>query len=259
MWAVGAAGSIAYWQADPDLAHARYAEELALAEELADDLGQADATFNLAHVAFVGDLDEPGAIRLSEEALARYRALGDERMAARAYWARGVMALQAGRIDDSKAQLLAGLAEFEANDDPQYHAMTLASLGWGAFVKGDLDSAVKWAVDSILESYAMRDVATTAISLHVGVLIAVVAGQSEDAVRLSGAFDALTQRYGVRPPAALDQFIRGMDPFAMARDAVPPDRAAELTAEGRAMALDQAVALVAEVGAGAAGGRRAIA
>jgi tetratricopeptide (TPR) repeat protein len=259
MWATGAAGNIAYWQADSRLAAERYQQERALAEELADEEGQADAVFNLAHVDFIQGEDEERIARLSEEALARYRALGDRRMVARAHWAGGVIALQAGQIDESRAELTAGLVEFEANDDPQYHAMTLASLGWGAFVKGDLESAIKWAVDSILESYAMRDVATTAISLHVGVLIAVVAERPEDAVRLSGAFDALTERYGVRPPAALGHFIRGLDPFAMARDAVPPDRVAELNAEGRAMALDEAVALVAEIGAGAGGGRRAIA
>ena len=65
------------------------------------------------------------------------------------------------------------IAESERFDDRQYHAMSVASLGWVAFELGDISSAIRRAIEGLVESHAMRDVATTTISLHIGVLAAV--------------------------------------------------------------------------------------
>ena len=57
--ALGAAGSIAYWRSERELAVERYREQLALAQRLEDTAGTADAWFNLAAAIFVaGDRDE---------------------------------------------------------------------------------------------------------------------------------------------------------------------------------------------------------
>jgi hypothetical protein len=95
----------------------------------------------------------------------------------------------------------------------------------------------------------MGDLGTTTISLHVGVLMAVLLGHPEDGARLTGAFETLCERHGVRPPIALRRFLQHMDPFAMARNALPEDEWKARFAEGSRMTLDEAVALIVELGA----------
>ena len=92
--------------------------------------------------------------------------------------------------------------------------MTEASLAWAAFAAGDVGTASRLAVDALVESHSMRDLGTTTISLHIGVLLGALTGHFEEAAEIHGAFDALCERYGVRPPAAL-AFVGGRDPFEM--------------------------------------------
>ncbi len=42
---------------------------------------------------------------------------------------------------------------------------------------GDIPTATREAIRGLLESHAMRDIATTTISLHIGVLAATMAGR----------------------------------------------------------------------------------
>ncbi len=58
----------------------------------------------------------------------------------------------------------------------------------------------------------MRDLGTTTISLHIGVLLGALTGHFEEAAEIHGAFDALCERYGVRPPAALADVRRRRRP-----------------------------------------------
>ena len=91
--------------------------------------------------------------------------------------------------------------------------MTEASLGWAAFAGGDVATASRLAVEALVESQAMRDLGTTTISLHIGVLLGALTGRFEEAAEIHGAFDALCERYGVRPPAALARSSAASDPF----------------------------------------------
>lgn len=253
MWAAAAHGNIAYWRGDSPTARDDYQEQERLARMLGDEAGLADAVFNLGHVAFIDGADDATLRGLIEAADARYRDLGDVRGSARARWAYGTLAMTAGRMDEAQASFERALLEFEANLDVQYQAMTEASLGWLALVREDLPTAARWSVRGISHTHAMRDVATTTISLHVGVLLGVVLGRFEDAVRLSGAFDGLCARNGVQPPAALGRFVKQMDPFERARAAVTPEDYQRLYADGRRMTLDEAVALFIDLGELAAG------
>jgi hypothetical protein len=79
-----------------------------------------------------------------------------------------------------------------------------------------------------------------------------MAGRFEDAAELIGAFEASCERYGVRPPSALNRFIATKDPFAATREALPPDVFAAAMERGRRLDLNEAVAKVAELGEAAA-------
>ena len=191
---------------------------------------------------------------MPQDVVQRYRALGDERSEARAAWALAVLAMHLGRAEEATDELERALPEFERLDDRQYHAMTVASLGWAWFSRGDIAMAMRYAIEGLLESHAMRDLATTTISLHIGVLVAVMTGRFEDAAEVIGAFEASCERYGVRPPAALTTFIEVTDPFAATREALSPETYAAAYERGARMSLDEAVAKVADLGDVAAAG-----
>ncbi len=249
MWATAAAGSIAYWQSDPAEAGVWYREQMAIATALSDTAAIADAQFNLGHVAFI-ELEDP-VVQMAHlrDGIERFRAIGDERGVARIEWATANLMLRSGDVPGATAVFERSLGTFETLGDAQYHAMTCGSLGWARFVAGDLAAACRWSVQAIRESHAMGDLGTTTISLHVGVLMAVLLGHPEDGARLTGAFETLCERHGVRPPIALRRFLQHMDPFAMARNALPEDEWKARFAEGSRMTLDEAVALIVELGA----------
>lgn len=251
-WAASAAGSLAYWQADTEAARGWYEEQIEVAKAVGDEAGVVDGLFNLGHVAFPPGSDEGVQRRFAEDVVRRYRDLGDTRSLARASWAFAILAMSAGRADEAADQLERALPEFERLDDRQYHAMTVSSLGWAWFTRGDVPLATRYAIDGLLESHAMRDLGTTTISLHVGVLVAAVLGRFDIAAELIGAFDASCERYGVRPPVALTAFIKTHDPFAATAEALAPEAYAAAYERGRRLSLDEAVGKVADLGQAAA-------
>jgi len=248
MWALGAAGSIAYWQADMATTRRMYEAQLELARILGDEAGVADATFNLAHVIYLGDHDVEDALAIGEEVVARFRDLGDERGIARAEWAFGNIWIDGGDAEAARDIFLRSLKRFEELGDAQYHHMTAASLAWAEFRLGHQNAAIRWAIQGLRESYATRDIGTATISLHVGVLIAVILDEPEVAARLTGAFDAGCERYGVRPPAALERFLQVDDPFQMARDVLSTEAYDLAYAAGRRMTVGEAVATIVRIG-----------
>ncbi|MFI5225857.1 MAG: ATP-binding protein [Candidatus Limnocylindrales bacterium] len=252
MWAVAAAGSIAYWQADPTLARARYEEQLALAQSLDDVRGIVDALFNIGHASFVGGGEAADAAAWLDEVRRRYHDLGDERGVARADWAVGNMSLADGRPAEALTMFSVALDRFAELGDAQYHAMAVGSMAWANFALGDRRAAVGWAIRALRETFAQRDLGTTAISLHSGILVAVYTGHAEDGARLHGAFDAARERYGVRPPAGLERFVTAQDPFRLVREAVSPERFEAAYEEGRRLSLGEAVDLVAAMAEGSA-------
>jgi non-specific serine/threonine protein kinase len=243
MWALGAAGSLAYWQADMAATRALYRAQVELARMLEDDRGIADALFNLAHVDLLDAGDETAGRRSLEEARRRYRVLGDEVGAARTEWGLGNVALEDGDIESALAIFRASRDRFVALGDPQYTHMAAASLAWAEFRAGDQAAAARWALIGLREAYETHDLATATISLHIGVLVAMMFGRPEVAARLTGAFDSGCERYGVRPPAGLERFLKVTDPFGMARQALSPAAWDLAYGAGRRMTLGEAVDL----------------
>jgi predicted ATPase/class 3 adenylate cyclase len=248
MWATGAGGSLAYWQADPHVAAARYQRQLELAKALDHDPGIADATFNLAHIPIVLGGDPATKERLLREARGRYVELGDESGVARVDWGLANLAMDAGRLDEAQTGYEAVLDRFERLGDTRYHAMTANSLGWIAFLRGDVRGACSWGARGVVESYKARDLGSTTVALFVGVLMAAALGRHETGAELEGAFGALCERYGVRPPGALEVLFHQFDPFAAIRETLPPEVRAAAVDRGHRMTLGEAVAVIAELG-----------
>ncbi len=249
MWAAAAAGSIAYWRSDSQLARTWYGEERSLAEALGDGVGYADALFNLGSVVFALDGASPPDTEVWIDATVRaFEAVGDERGVARTQWAVGNLLLENGDPESAHRTLLEARARLEALGDARWVALTSGSLAWSSFVRGDIPAAFRWTAQGIRETFAAGDLGSTTIALHIGVLIANLAGRPDLAARLAGAFDTWCERYGVRPPAGLERFLHIQDPFTMAREALTPERYAIEYEVGQRMSLAEAVDMTVELG-----------
>ena len=154
---------------------------------------------------------------------------------------RALVGVSVGRVEEATGMLQEGLETFRRLDDQQYVSMSLATLGWMAFVKGDLPLAARLTADNLRATLRMRDLATTTISLHTGMLLGVMAGRYEEAALVAGAFDASCERFGVRPPADLERFIQGIYPYETIRASLGAEAYEAVYGRGAALGLTEAV------------------
>ena len=120
-------------------------------------------------------------------------------------------------------------------------------MAWGSFMLGDMTSAARWGIQSILTSYGMRDVAGSTIALPITATIAIEFGHADDAALIMGAFEGLCERYGVRPPIGLEQLIRSSDPGVRLQGIMAPEPLEAALERGRRMTIDEAMEVVVRV------------
>lgn len=244
--AITAAGGIAYYTGRPVEAIRLYQEELDLARRLNDRAAVADATWNLAYGRFI-DGDNAGGERSLNEALEQFRAIGDERGAARVEWTRGVVALSTGRPVEALAIFEASVARFEELGDAWYHAMATGGVALCELSLGDIQAGSREFVRGLMESHALRDVSGTSILLDLGAMLSPWSDRPEDAAALLAAGGHLRELYGIEPPAGLERLIAQYVPRAQVRERLDPERLAQATERGRRMSLDDAVALIVRI------------
>jgi len=245
--AVAGAGGLAYWTAETEIALGYYQEQLRLAEQLGDLPATADAWNNLSYVRFAGN-DKTSALEAANKALDLYTELGDERGVARLEWSRGTLLLQQGHPEQALQIFNASLATFEAKNDTFFGTMATGSIAWCLYAMDRYVEATPWFIRSLVANYGQRDVASTTITLPAAAIMAVVAGRPEDAGLLLGAFEALSDRYGVRPPGGLQVLFSLWDPMDRVRASLTQDRVTETMARGRRMSLAEAVELTLQIG-----------
>ena len=144
----------------------------------------------------------------------------------------------------ARAPLVACLERAVELDDAQYVALIAGSLAWVDYAMGDVPSATAWFARSLVGYYAIRDVASSTVSLPVGAVVAIESDRPGDAVALMGAFESLTQRYGVKPPGPLLRLIYEADPLATASGRLTAEEVADQLRRGRQMTLADAVGLI---------------
>jgi predicted ATPase/class 3 adenylate cyclase len=245
--AIAAAGGIAYWRADAEAAGRFYVEQLNLARELGDRATEADALFNLSFAGAV-EFDPEAAEARANEALSIFRELGNEVSAARITWTLGTVALQRGQAAAAMPVFKEALKTFERTGDAAYHAMASGSLAWSNFFLGDMPEARRWVIRSILEYHALGDIASSTITLPTCALVVLEAGRAEEACLIQGAFEGLSQQYGVNPPIGMQLLLASWDLNGRLTAAMGAEDAAEAIGRGRRMSRDEAIALVARMG-----------
>jgi predicted ATPase/class 3 adenylate cyclase len=244
--ALAAAGGIAYWRGHEGTS-ALYEAQRELAERLADPAALADANYNLASMNYVlGDMGS--AVARATEARRGYEALGDEIGVNRVDWGFSNMLQMQGDTEGSIRELGRVLARAEVLGDPAYVALAAGSLAWIAFAEGDAERARPWALRSMRTYYAIRDFASTAISLPVGARMALASGRPRDAATVMGAFEGLCERFGVRPPLGLSSIISDAEPLERTRAVLDDAALADAVERGRRMSLAEAMELIADLG-----------
>ena len=240
--AVTAAGGIAYWRAESGLALRYYREQLDLAIRLGDDVAAADGAFNLLLGQFVND--PQGSWEASLEAYRRFERLDDARGMARVEWGQATFLLGEGRVAEAVEIFASTMARFEALGDALYHAMSMGSFVWIEFMRGNYVDARRWAIRAIVKLHALRDAASTTVSLQEGVVLALESGRLEDAGLLMGAFEGLCDRYGVRPPIPLQKIVNSRRPRERLEEVMSPQELDNLIDRGKRMSLDEAVGFI---------------
>lgn len=245
--ALVAAGGIAYWRADMDAARARYQEQLGLALRLGDRVAEADAHFNLMFANNLHLSTEAAALEL-QAALSLFEELNDEQGIARTTWARATLLMGGGKREEALLVFHEAVAAFERIGDSWYYAMGTGSLSWTYFDLDQPRKATRWAVRTLVRYHALRDTTTATISLAMCARIALECGRPEEAAVLLGAFENLCEVYGVRPPVGILHVITGANIEQRTHEVMDPEEFAQATERGRRLTLDEAVAVVVEIG-----------
>ena len=242
MAGLAALGGLAYWLDDFPSARRAYEERLALAELTGDPAVVAEAHYDLGFVALVeGRADE--LRRHEQHALDLFTQAGDLESAARARQALTIGVFLAGDYVAAATALLLDLETFRERGAELQVGDTLTLLSAVAWRAGDLE--VSWAnLQQSLRLFAARDSASgLARALGMAAIALISESEPELGARLAGATYRLVREKGVM--LAPVRVLHLPDPAGLARDRLGVARADELMAEGDAMTLEDAVALLA--------------
>jgi tetratricopeptide (TPR) repeat protein len=240
--ALEALGSIAYWLGDGVAAVAAYRERLDLAErhgpanEIAD--GHLDLYFGLS---ILGQM--PAARDELAQAHAGFEAIGDRLGVARCRWAESSLMLMDHRSSEASDALLELLVVFRDNSDVNYEGLTMGSLAMCSLMMGDLAGADRWFRQALtLAESASTLGAITGLgawSLLLGHI-----GHPRLAARLQGAYNALSETYGITMARGLREVLDLVLRESPPSEQLDPDEEQRLMEEGRRLTLDDVLELV---------------
>ncbi len=254
MRALEAIGNMYYFAGGRERPREMYRAQLELAHVLNDKHGIADARYNLLFVDYGPD-DSQGALVELDGIEAAYRELGDERAIARTMWARGSQLVGASRMAEAVKILEPAIIRFRELADYRYQMQAAGSLSAANFALGNPASAARWLLEGVAVAHEDRNLPMTTAGLPSIAMAVFHLGLPEAAAEILGAYDGLSQRYGVRMPENLERLLTTHDPPAQVREALEPDVYDRARARGRQMGIDEAVAFAMEmVGRPAASG-----
>ena len=238
--ALGAAGSIAYWQNDLESMARHYAAARELYEGAGDIHGLAEALYNESFVPMLvrGDLIEARA--LVERALKLYRQIGDTLAAAEAESALGFTYFFAGDAAKALPFQERAVAAFRAAGAGWRLADNLSGLTAIYAQLGDWTPAMTAIRESLDLSLEMQVEIGQAMLLSFIGAIATWVGERELGIRLAGKGAAMRERLGGQAPAVAVQleFIQ-----EQARQEIGDQAFQRLLDEGRQLSTAEAIGL----------------
>jgi predicted ATPase len=253
--ALGAAGSLAYWQADWPAARAHYAAALEMNRQRDEPSAVAESLYNLSFTYSVPRTDVARALELAHEALAIFRRLDDQGGVAKTLWALGIIAnsLPEPRPTDA-------LDYYQEAADIFEEVGNRPMLAWARFMAADaltpareMSEARRLTVDALHIFVELGDLSGYALCLHGLAVLEWADGRRASAARLAAAAQAIARSSGVNlaiSTSGLWLGRLGFDDHALDADVIgrDPELAAEWAA-GLELTTEQAVEEAARVAA----------
>ncbi|HUF07528.1 MAG TPA: adenylate/guanylate cyclase domain-containing protein [Candidatus Binatia bacterium] len=243
--ALEAAGGLAYWRGDIELARERYDRALAIQREIGDDAAIANALFNLSMSFTIGEDAVPMRIPpeipgMAQEAVGIYRRIGDRRGEGRALWA--LLGMEVLQLNADAAARLGEecLRIFTGSEDRFMLAWTEYMLGLNDTLRGERVAGRERYLRALESFRASGDFSGYALVLDGLAALAYDKGERAHAMLVAGGADAI-QRQGGAHLARRNREWAGFYPERLLSD---PELAAAWEA-GRAMKLDDLLDLAA--------------
>jgi predicted ATPase/class 3 adenylate cyclase len=238
--ALDAAGGIAYWQGDVLPSRAWYQQEATLATELGDEPGLAEALYNESFTYSLDPSisDQQRSRELAQDALDRFRSLGDRQGEGKALW--GVVNSYVFSDDRGPAAALVEESIAIARElDDRFQ------LGWALFTRGliamqvaDHDLARASYEEAIKIFHETDDLTGYVIVLDGFAALEWVTGDRDVAMRIAGAASAIQDVAGIGL-AQINREAAQFFPDEMLRES----EFASEHAAGKALTADQAIEL----------------
>ena len=241
--ALEAAGGLAYWQAEMQVAQRFYDECLELTRNLGDDRALANALYNAAFPRVVSRVAIAEARPMLEEALPLYRKIGDQTGIARVLWGIGNALFFAKEYTNARPVLEEAVALTRKLDDQFGLGWSVHTLGLVTFNLGDVERARASWIEAIQLFAAGGDVPGIVLQLD---NLSALARHEGDFLR-AGRLWAAASAHQVSSGTGLGRLLREEEGRS-GREGLNDDEAARAWTEGQAMSLEQAVAYALEIG-----------
>jgi len=241
--ALTGAALMAYGSGDIPAASSIAGQALELHRRLGDARGAA-FNLNVLCVAAIEEGDLEQAEQLAEESLALFREAGDEREAVAATRTLAFTYHSRGDLDRARTLHESNLAQAQALGFKETEAGTLGSLAMLAFQQGRMEDALALGKQNLLVSRDLGSLHAIAQSLcRSASTFAVLAGKADTAVQLLSCFEALREQIGVS-----EAWVARMNEQTLSaiRARLDESAFAEAWEQGRALTIDEAVALALE-------------
>ena len=237
-------GGILYWHGDFPGSLPWYQGALEQWRAEGDDAEIANALYNLSF-SYAMDLqvDEAGrrlATELLDEALARYRGLGDERGQANVLWGIGIRHYFAGENEEALAGFQAALPLARRIGDRTLEGWTLHQLGSAELKLGSLEAARDHYRAGLVLFDGAGDVAGVTLALDDLSAVAASDGDLPRAARLQGLARRIQAASGTGLAGVVDEaFERATRPNAATR--LAQEDLDRFRAEGASLSLEEGV------------------
>lgn len=241
--AVMALGSVTYWQNDFDSTRVHYLEALRLYRETADVRGLAEAIYNAGFISLI-ESDPTDARRYFQESRSLALEHRDEQGLANAAWGLAICAIQERKLDEAKSWGEEALEKFTSVGNAFGASMAKFVFFQVARFSGDRPSAYRYLLGFQDDAEILGDVGSTQGTLLLLSALEYEAGRYDEATKLMGAAQMLTEKYGGGSPRRL---IEVEDPRPAARRVHGDEQTAQLWEEGRAMSPQEAIAFLRKI------------
>ena len=241
--ALTGAALMAYGSGDVTAARSTAGQALELHRRLGDARGAA-FNLNVLCVAAIEEGDLEQAQRFAEESLALFREAGDERESVAATRTLAFTYHSRGDLDRARTLHESNLAQAQALGFKETEAGTLGSLAMIAFEQGRVDDALALGKQNLLACLDFGSLQGIAQSLcRSAATFAVLPGKAATAARLLSCFEGLREQIGVS-----EAWVARMNEQTLSaiRARLDESAFAEAWEQGRALTIDEAVALALE-------------